>query len=272
MKKIWKRYLLLLSVLACFFCLTACSNDKDKDTVSYNADTQEYLEQQIKIAKAQGATDISVEDYVDNLAEQAINYIEQYFVNVSRETLKKQVKEDEETFASAASYLEATEDLGNYKKNSAYDMSVEVSDEGMAITGTVSFKERDVKFALNQDESNTINVSFEKELTLGEILKKAGINTLLGMGTVFLVLILISIIIWCLGFVSKIEKPAAVPAAPAPAPIPVPAVEESEEDVTDDTELIAVISAAIAAYEGTSAEGFQVRSIKRVGSVKRRRL
>ncbi|MCI8373462.1 MAG: hypothetical protein HFI75_13945 [Lachnospiraceae bacterium] len=151
-------------------------------------------------------------------------------------------------------------------------MSVEVSDEGMAITGTVSFKERDVKFALNQDESNTINVSFEKELTLGEILKKAGINTLLGMGTVFLVLILISIIIWCLGFVSKIEKPAAVPAAPAPAPIPVPAVEESEEDVTDDTELIAVISAAIAAYEGTSAEGFQVRSIKRVGSVKRRRL
>jgi hypothetical protein len=40
-----------------------------------------------------------------------------------------------------------------------------------------------------------------------------------------------------------------------------------EEELSDDSELVAVISAAIAAYEastGTSSvEGFQVRSIKR---------
>jgi hypothetical protein len=39
------------------------------------------------------------------------------------------------------------------------------------------------------------------------------------------------------------------------------AVEEAEE--MDDTELVAVIAAAIAAAEGTTTDGFVVRSIKR---------
>ncbi len=36
-----------------------------------------------------------------------------------------------------------------------------------------------------------------------------------------------------------------------------------EVDLTDDMELIAVISAAVAAAEGTAADGFVVRSIRR---------
>ena len=46
------------------------------------------------------------------------------------------------------------------------------------------------------------------------------------------------------------KKEAVVAAAPA-------------TDITDDTELVAVISAAIAASEGTTTEGFVVRSINR---------
>mgnify|MGYP000898117842 CR=1 FL=1 len=38
---------------------------------------------------------------------------------------------------------------------------------------------------------------------------------------------------------------------------------EEPEDLTDDLELVAVIAAAIAASEGTSTDGFVVRSIKR---------
>ena len=48
------------------------------------------------------------------------------------------------------------------------------------------------------------------------------------------------------------------------------AIEETEteavvetEEMTDDLELIAVITAAIAAQEGTSTDGFVVRSIRR---------
>ena len=54
--------------------------------------------------------------------------------------------------------------------------------------------------------------------------------------------------------------PVAAPKA-APAPAVAAAVEEAEE--MDDTELVAVIAAAIAAAEGTTTDGFVVRSIKR---------
>ena len=39
--------------------------------------------------------------------------------------------------------------------------------------------------------------------------------------------------------------------------------EEKQADAEDDGELIAVIAAAIAAAEGTSTDGFVVRSIRR---------
>ena len=59
--------------------------------------------------------------------------------------------------------------------------------------------------------------------------------------------------------------PQAAPAAPAPAPAAAPA---EEENLTDDTELVSVITAAVAAYEGkeTVDNGLVVRSIKRVSN------
>ena len=39
--------------------------------------------------------------------------------------------------------------------------------------------------------------------------------------------------------------------------------QREEQELVDDTELVAVIAAAIAAYEGTSTDGFVVRSIRR---------
>ena len=95
----------------------------------------------------------------------------------------------------------------------------------------------------------------------------AGLNTLMGMGIVFAVLILISLIISGFKVFSYIEnkskeKQAAgapavkeAPAAPAPVVTAAPA--------QDDLELAAVIAAAIAASTGTSTEDFVVRSIKR---------
>ena len=100
---------------------------------------------------------------------------------------------------------------------------------------------------------------------------RAGLNTLLGMGTVFVVLILISFLISAFNLIPKMQakfaknnEPEIVPVPAAPAPV----VEEVEEDLTDDMELVAVIAAAIAAYEGTTTEGFQVRSIKRASTRK----
>lgn len=100
---------------------------------------------------------------------------------------------------------------------------------------------------------------------MGVLLKRAGMNTLMGMGTVFIVLILISVIIYALGTIGrrqnkknmqalqKLEKASeAISDKPAP-----------EEDLCDDLELVAVITAAIAASEDIPADSLVVRSIRR---------
>ena len=111
---------------------------------------------------------------------------------------------------------------------------------------------------------------------------EALVNTLLGMGTVFCVLILISFIIYLLGFVpdmlngSKKQKASVQLAenkkqsAPAPKPVskPVPAPAPAVSNPADDTQVVAVITAAIlAAMEpaGTPvpADGLVIRSIKK---------
>ena len=108
------------------------------------------------------------------------------------------------------------------------------------------------------------DISIDKVYSLGETMQKAAMNTAMGMGTVFVMLIIISLIISCFAFINKAQKKAenkktaaaptpAVAAAPAPAVVP----------QTDDLELVAVIAAAIAAATGTSTDDFVVRSIKR---------
>ena len=62
----------------------------------------------------------------------------------------------------------------------------------------------------------------------------------------------------------KNTAPAAAPKAAAPAPV----VAAEPEELVDDLELVAVISAAIAAYTGSSSDGFVVRSIKRSTATK----
>lgn len=100
-------------------------------------------------------------------------------------------------------------------------------------------------------------------MTTGEIMKNAGLNTLLGMGIVFVVLIFISFIISLFKYIQPKQAPAAaVKQAPAPE---APAVLE-EEDQTDDTQLVAVITAAIHASlsaQGIEPSGYVVRSIRR---------
>ncbi|MCR5743529.1 MAG: OadG family protein [Lachnospiraceae bacterium] len=98
-----------------------------------------------------------------------------------------------------------------------------------------------------------------------ETLETALVNTLIGMGTVFVILIVISLIISLFKYINKFEaalKKSKEPATPAPVAAPV-VVEEVEEE-TDDLELVAVITAAVAACMGTeNTDGFVVRSIRR---------
>ena len=107
---------------------------------------------------------------------------------------------------------------------------------------------------------------------------QALVNTVIAMGTVFLVLILISFIISLFKFIpilmDKLTKKEPVqPVAPAPAPAAAPApkpvvAEQQTAAPVDDTQLIAVITAAVAAameQDGIAvpADGLVIRSIKK---------
>ena len=111
-------------------------------------------------------------------------------------------------------------------------------------------------------------MTINPEYSLGEKMSKAALNTVISISIVFAVLIVISLLINCFNIIpylenKKKEKEAALRAASKPEIPVVSQVETTEEQLTDDTELVAVIAAAIAAYEGTSTDGFVVRSIRR---------
>lgn len=110
-------------------------------------------------------------------------------------------------------------------------------------------------------------------MTLGQIFQRALLNTLLGMGTVFAVLIFISLLISLFKYIPKLQqrfgkKQEMAGQPPEPGrfkfrPKPAEPAKAEEKDYIDDRELVAVITAAIAAYQGTSTDGLIVRSIKR---------
>ena len=93
-------------------------------------------------------------------------------------------------------------------------------------------------------------------------------NTLLGMGTVFIVLIVISMIIYLFSFMPKIEAAMKKKKGQPKTDVVDQTIAQiiEKEELSDDGELIAVISAAIAAYEsgnGGALDGYVVRTIRK---------
>ena len=103
----------------------------------------------------------------------------------------------------------------------------------------------------------------------------AGINTVICLVVVFAVLIFISFLISLFKYIPKFEalftkKDAKTELAENAVVNTVSQIEvkEEEEELSDDLELVAVITAAIAASAGTSTDGFVVRSIRRSNNSK----
>lgn len=231
---------------ACLFSLSACSK---ADTASSEIDAN--IEAQ--------------------LSQMAAGYLTSY-VNIPDEQLdevrKQTAKQNEPLAEGVDSWKNVKNDLGaliSVEESAA----VEEIDSGYSATVHAVFEKREMDFGITTDEEGAItSVSFVPEYTLGENMEQAAMNMLMGMGTVFIVLIFISFLISCFKYINRFEekmknrKKAEEP-APAPAPAPVVQAEEKEENLADDLELVAVITAAIAASTGTSPSGLVVRSIRR---------
>jgi Na+-transporting methylmalonyl-CoA/oxaloacetate decarboxylase gamma subunit len=108
--------------------------------------------------------------------------------------------------------------------------------------------------------------------TLGARMQNALFNAIIGITSVFIVLMLISFIIYLFKYIPKIQElftKGDNNSASAALEKAIAQIEEKEE-LVDDTELVAVIAAAICAMTGAKSDSFVVRSIKKADRKKKR--
>ncbi len=175
------------------------------------------------------------------------------------------------------SFNNTYDELGDIKTSEGFQGTYKVSGDeiivSVPVTGTKTDSNGNVRTAtaeliFTNDIFLTLkSCALNLDQTMGELMTKAAMDTLMGMMTVFAVLILISIIIWAMGGIPKLQaKLAKKPESKKEESIDntIAQIVEKEESTEDDTELVAVIAAAIAAYEGSqSTDGFVVRSIRK---------
>ena len=178
---------------------------------------------------------------------------------------------DATSAAIASNWKSVKDELGAFVE--VTDAEMEMTDETFKIVGHAKYDKlndkTDVTVTYEADmTTQAVTLNWEIDYPLGTLMQRAALNTVMGLGIVFLTLLFLSWLIGKLHYIPELiekmgkkEQPEAIPvptAAPAAAP-----VAEVEEDLTDDLELVAVITAAIAASGTTSGDGFVVRSIKK---------
>lgn len=231
-----KKLLVILGMITCMTCLSACGEEE-----APSGPISE--EQAIQI----GTT---IVDQMNSIVSQGA--IEQY---VDQPVL----------YNGFQGWQSALDDIGAYEGVSGGSVAFDGDEVAITINVLGSSHNADVEIVLDNALATYIGITTNVHYSTGEIMAKAGMNTLIGMGTVFAVLILISLIISCFTLISKFEKKQKKE-EPAAAAAAAPVVEQivAKEELSDDTELVAVIAAAIAAYEGAaSTDGFVVRSIRK---------
>ena len=255
MKKNMKKLASLIFMAMLVLGLTACGGSKGP------------VETVVDSAYAEQVADFIVANITGMSAEEM-----QYYVDMDAEDLQGVLDQSGIPIEAVAfqdifnGYINYTEELGAYISTDSSELSGD--EEEALLTTVVAFDVHSATLNLIFNDDGVVTTgSIDPIYSFGEILQKAGLNTIIGMGTVFVILIFISLVIALLpkltgmieNFGKKKEAPAAAPAAPKAAP----AAPVEVEELADDLELVAVISAAIAAYTGTSSDGFVVRSIRR---------
>lgn len=253
-----KKFLLTLALtVVCAFGLTACGN-------------------------AEAETCPMTIDDAKGCAEEVFFYLDSiYQSGIESEELKNQGT-PAEMVAAYDIYLSSINEIGSF--NSVDLDSVVVSGNTKKVTVTCDILGADrnayVELYFENVQSMDGKLTFPDMMispyyTLAEKMTKAGMNTLMGMGTVFAVLILIMFIISAFSLIPKIEKSIADKKAKKNSSETSTSVDNTiaqiieNEELSDDTELVAVIAAAIAASEGaTSTDGVVIRSIRRASTNK----
>lgn len=245
MKHKFKGLLLALCMVFSIVGLTGCGSD-----AALKDDVATLTEDQVASYKTSAAQTVqTVSDFTDN-------DIEQFLAQIT----------DEFSVSAVESWKSVKDELGAFQEIT--EQAVEEDGNSVTVVSRVTFESgtADVELVLDRSTGSDVPVSmtYNVNYSLAETMKQAGLNTLMGLGIVFLMLIFLSFLISQFKHISKLEAKFAKKEEKAAAPAPAPAAEpEEEEELVDDGELVAVIAAAIAASENTSTDSFVVRSIKK---------
>lgn len=215
------------------------------------------------------AADTVTEDEAANYKSAAETLISQ-IAGFSDEEIENYLAQDDAfTAATMESWKSVKDELGAY--SSIVSQDVEKDGDVVTISTVAQFEKAkaDVVLMLDLGQQMYTSMTYSVQYSLAANMQRAGMNTLMGIGIVFLMLVFLSFVIGLFKYIEKFQnvgKKKAAEEAPKAEEAPAPAIAQSEaadEDFADDLELVAVISAAIAAYENTSGDSFVVRSIKK---------
>jgi sodium pump decarboxylase, gamma subunit len=215
------------------------------------------------------AADTVTEDEAANYKSAAETLISQ-IAGFSDEEIENYLAQDDAfTTATMESWKSVKDELGAY--SSIVSQDVEKDGDVVTISTVAQFEKAkaDVVLMLDLGQQMYTSMTYSVQYSLAANMQRAGMNTLMGIGIVFLMLLFLSFMIGLFKYIEKFQnvgKKKAAEEAPKAEEAPAPAIAQSEaadEDFADDLELVAVISAAIAAYENTSGDSFVVRSIKK---------
>lgn len=268
-----KKLVAVICMITCVLGLSACGGEpqyteyeQSKITYAQQIASEQLIPLLMDLTKEENS---EMRDMLDEYTYDEVAYVlsNQYYLNV-----------DGYAFMTAISSFDSTlDDIGGMESIGA--ATSEIDDKQIIVHVEVlgTNKNADAELIFSNDMFMTLeSAALNMEESLGELMGKAALNTLIGMGTVFLVLILISLIISCFRVIPKIQayfakrkeekqnrKKKAQESGIDKAVAQIVGQEENAA-VSDDLELVAVIAAAIAASEGrTSTDGFVVRSIRR---------
>ncbi len=257
MKRFKNKIFTALVLAAAMLSMTACGKTTEEDAIVYD---EAYLDSiaDFLIANWAGLSQEDIAAFAEMDADEAEAVIGQNGLPFEADAFT----------TGFAAYEGVAEDLGGYVSTLSYG-TPEVNGEEITLDVTVQYENREAVISLIFDEDSVVqSVDVSPRYSMSEILYKALMNTILGMGTVFIVLIFISLVIYCFNFIPAIQakfgrKKKEEPSKAEPVALSEEPAAENIEELADDTELVAAITAAICAYEGTSADGFVVRSIRR---------
>ena len=215
------------------------------------------------------AADEVTDDEVANYKSAAETLISQIAGFFDEEIETYLAQNDAFTTATMESWKGVKDELGAY--SSIVSQDVEKDGDVVTISTVAQFEKAkaDVVLMLDLGQQMYTSMTYSVQYSLAANMQRAGMNTLMGIGIVFLMLVFLSFVIGLFKYIEKFQnvgKKKAAEEAPKAEEAPAPAIAQSEaadEDFADDLELVAVISAAIAAYENTSGDSFVVRSIKK---------